>query len=83
MLMLRQGLQALDITMEESEKGQSELRDRIEESYRTLREVRGSTEAQALAVKENSSMLRKLFWLVSRDMTTPLRALSKAVANVW
>ena len=45
--------------------------------------MRGNTEAQALAVKENTSMLRKLFWMVSGEIAVPLRSLSQAVAKVW
>ena len=83
MLLLGQGLEMLDAAREERDKGQDELRDRIEDSSRELREVRGNTEAQGLAVRENNSMLRKVFWMVSGDIAAPLKALSQAVAKVW
>ncbi len=83
MLLVRQGLEMLDVASEQRDKNQDELRDRIEDSSRELREVRGNTEAQALAVKRNNSMLRKLFQMVSGDLTAPLGSLSQAVAKVW
>ncbi len=83
MLLIRQGLEMLDIASESMDKNHKELRIRIEDSTRELREVKDNAEAQALAVKENSSMLRKLFWMVSSDLTTPLRTLSQTVAKVW
>ncbi len=83
MLLLRQGLEMLDVAKEERDKEQDDIKGRIEDSSRELREVRGNTEAQALAIKENNSMLRKLFWMVSGDIAAPLRSLSQAVAKVW
>ena len=83
MLLLRQGLEILDVASEQRDKNQDELRDRIEDSSRELREVRGNTKAQALAVRENNTMLRKLFWMVSGDIAAPLRSLGQAVAKVW
>ena len=83
MLLLRQGLEMLDVAREENDKGQENLRERIEDSAKELREVRGNTEAQAFAVRENNFMLRKLFWMVSGDIAAPLKALSQAVAKVW
>ena len=83
MLMLRQGLEMLDIASEETNKNQQELIDKIESSSRELREVRGNVKAQALAVRENNSVLHKLFKMVSGEIATPLRCLSQTVAQVW
>ena len=51
MLLLRQGLEMLDVVRDGQDEGHDDLRDRIEDSARGLREVRGNTEAQALAVR--------------------------------
>ena len=83
MLLLRQGFEMLDLASESMDKNYEELRVKIEDSFRELKEVRGNAEAQTLAVKENRSMLRKLLWMVQRDYTIPLRALSQTVAKVW
>lgn len=83
MLLVRQGLEMLDVASERSDKNQDELRDRIEGSSRELREVRGNVEAQALAVRENNSIIQKLFWMVSGEIAAPLKSLSQTVAKVW
>ena len=83
LLLVWQGLAAHDVASERRNKNQDQLRDRIEDSFRELREVRGNTEAQALAIGENNSMLRKLFWIVSGDIPALLRSLSQGVAKVW
>ena len=83
MLLIQQGLKMLDVASEQSDKNQEELRDRIEGSSRELREVRGNVEAQALAVRENNSIIQKLFWMVSGEIAAPLKSLSQTVAKVW
>lgn len=83
MLLVGQGLEMLEVASEQTEKNQEELRGRIESSSRELREVRGNVEAQALAVRENNSIIQKLFWMVSGEIAAPLRALSQTVAKVW
>ena len=83
MLLVRQGLEMLDVASEQTDKNQEELRDRIEGSSRELREVRGNVEAQALAVRENNSIIQKLFWMVSGELAAPLKSLSQTVAKVW
>ena len=82
-LLVRQGLEMLDIASEYIEKNQEELMDRIEFSSKELREVSGNVEAQALAVRENKSMIQKLFWMVSGEIAAPLKSLGQTVANVW
>lgn len=83
MLLVRQGLEMLDVASEQTVKNQEELRDRIEGSSRELREVRGNVEAQVLAVRENNSIIQKLFWMVSGEIAAPLKSLSQTVAKVW
>lgn len=83
MLLLRQGLEVLDVGSEQTDENQKELRNRIEGSSRELREVRGNVEAQALATRENSSITQKLFWMVSGDIAAPLKSLSQTVAKLW
>ena len=83
MRLLMQGLETLDVASGQREIDHDELRDRIEDSSRELREVRGNTEAQTLTIRENSSMLRRLFRMVSGDIAAPLTSLSQAVAKVW
>ncbi len=83
MLLVRQGLEMLDVASEQTDKNQEELRDRIEGSSRELREVKGNVEAQVLAVKENSSLIQKLFGMVSGEISAPLKSLGQTVAKVW
>lgn len=83
MLLVQQGLETLDVASECMDKNQEELRVRVEESTRELREVKGNSEAQAVAVKENNAMIRKLVSMVSGDLAAPLKALAQMVTNVW
>lgn len=83
MLLVRSGLEMLDVASEQRDKNQEELRDRIEGSSRELTEVRGNVEAQALAIRENNSIIQKLFCMVSGEIAAPLKSLSQTVAKVW
>ena len=82
-LLVLQGLEMLDVASEQTSKNQEELRDRIKASSEEVGEVRGNIEAQALAVRENTSLIQKLFWMVSGEVAAPLRSLSQTVAKVW
>lgn len=83
MLLVRQGLEMLDVASEQMDKIQEELRDIVEGSSRELREVRGNVEAQTLAVRENKAITQKLFWTVIGEIAAPLRSLGQTVAKVW
>ena len=73
----------LNIASERTSKNQEVLRNRIEASSKELGEIRGNIEAQAVAVRENNSLIKKLFWMVSGEVATPLKSLSQIVAKVW
>jgi hypothetical protein len=83
MLLVRQGLVMLDVATEQSDKNQQELKKSIEVSSTELREVRGDLQAQALSVKENRSMIKKLFRMIDGDIVAPMRTLIDMVARVW
>ena len=83
MLMLQEGLERLDVASEKSEKNQEETKDGIDSCSRELKDVKGNVEAQVLAVRENKSMIQKLFWMVSGEIAAPLKTLSQTVAKVW
>lgn len=83
MLMVLQGLEMLDVASEQTDKNNEELMERIEGSSKELREVKGNVKAQSLAVRENNSIIQKLFWMVSGEIAAPLRSLSQTVTKVW
>lgn len=83
MLLVRQGLEMLEVASEQARKNQEELRDGIEASSKELRKMRGNAETQAFAVRENTSLIQKLFWMVSGEVAAPLRSLSQTVVKVW
>ena len=77
-LMLQNSLERLDVA-----SGQSrETKDRIESYSRELKEVDGNVEAQILAVRENNSVIYKLFGMVSGEIAAPLKTLSQTMAKV-
>ena len=61
MLMLQEGLERLDVASEQSDKNQEDTKDGIEGYSRELKEVKGNVEAQVPAVRENNSIIQKLF----------------------
>lgn len=73
----------LDVAAEQRDKNQEDLKNNIEGSSRELRDVRGDLQAQALAVRENNSMIQKLSWIVGGDVVAPMKALYDMVAKVW
>ena len=83
MLMLQNGLEKLDVASEQSSKNQKKTKNGIDGCSKELKEVKGNLEAQVLAVRENNSMIQKLFWMVSGEIAAPLKTLSQMVAKVW
>lgn len=83
MLLMQQGLEMLDVAAEQSDKNQEDLLNRLENSSKELREVRGDVQAQILAVKENNFMIRKLFRMVSGEVVAHVKALGEMVSKVW
>ena len=83
MLILQNGLEKLDVASEQSNKNQEETRNGIEDCSKELSEVKGNVEAQVLAVRENNSMIQRLFGMVSGEIAAPLKTLSQTVAKVW
>lgn len=59
--MLQEGLERLDVASEQSDKNQEDTKDGIEGYSRELKEVKGNVEAQVPAVRENNSIIQKLF----------------------
>ena len=78
-LMLQNSLERLDVASEKS----GETKDRIESCSRELTNVKGSVEAQVLAVKENNSIIYNLLKMVSGEIAAPLQTLGQTVAKVW
>lgn len=83
MLLMQHGLEMLDVASRQTDKNQADLFKKIETSSRELRDVRRTAQAQLLAIKENNSMLHKLFWMVRGDTPTSFRALGDMVSRVW
>ena len=83
MLMLQNGLERLDVASEQNRRNQEEIKDKFESCSRELKEVKGNVEAQVLAVRENKSIIYKLFWMVNDEIVAPLKTLSQTVAKVW
>ena len=73
----------LDLASESMDKNHEELIDRIEDSARELRDVRVNAEAQAIVLKENNSILRRLRGMAGSDLTTSLGTLCQTVAKIW
>ena len=83
MLLAQQGLEMLELAAEQTHEDQEELKNSIEDSTKELRDVRGDLKAQALAVKDSTYTIQKLFRMVAGDVTAPLKALAETVTRVW
>ena len=82
MLLTEHGVEMLAVASEERSKNREELRNRIEGSSRELREVRSNVEAQSVAIKSNSSLLRNLLWTITSEIVVPLKSLSQSVTKI-
>ena len=82
-LMLQNGLERLDVASEQSKNNQEETKNGIEGCSTELKEMKGNVEAQILVVRENNSMIQKLFGMLSGEIAAPLKTLSQTVAKVW
>ena len=83
MLMVQNGLEKLDVASEQSKKNQEETRNGFEARSRELKEMKGDVEALVLAVRENNSMIQKLFGVVGGEIAAPLTTLIQTVAKIW
>ena len=83
MLLIQQGLEMLDMVSQLSERNQDDLQRCVEDCSGAVKDVRGDITAQGLATKENQSMLAKLFYLISAEITAPIKSLNEMVAQVW
>lgn len=83
MLLTERGLELLAVASEQTNRNQEELRDMIEGSSRELGEMKSDLKAQALAVRGNWSMIRKLLCMFSGEIEAPLKSLSQTVTKIW
>lgn len=77
MLLTERVLELPAVASEQTNKNQEELRNMMEGSSRELGEVKGDLKAQALAVRGNWSMIRKLLCMFSGEIEAPLKSLSQ------
>ena len=77
------GLELLDVASETIDRNQEELRNSIIKSDRELMEVKSMVETLALASRENVSVLKKLFWVITAEIVAPLKSLSHTATSVW
>ena len=82
MIMNEHGLRLSMAVSEQKDSFQEELRDKIEVSSGHLRDVKGIVKDQALADKENRSLLEKLCALVVGEVVAPLMSLTQMLKQV-
>ena len=82
-LLLKQGLEQLDIASEQRQTNQNALEKSIKDSLQDLRDVRQNVEEQVLAVRENKTILQTLLNIVGGHIDAPLKALTGVVTKVW
>lgn len=82
MLLTEHALELLGVASEQRSKNHELLMDRIEASSRVLGEVKGNVEIQAVAIKDNASLLQTLLCTISDEIVAPIRSLSQTVTNI-
>ncbi len=66
-LLTEHGLKKIDLVSGKNEANQQHILERREDTYATIDGTKDNIEAQALAVKSNSSMLTQMYQIVSRE----------------
>jgi hypothetical protein len=82
-LLAEYGLERMNITREQTQSQQLEIKDRLETTKGVLLQVRDSVTKQAAAIHSAASILGKLYKLVSGEIWTSLSTLESMVASVW
>ena len=83
MLMIRQGLEVLDVVSRQADRNQEDLQRCVEDCSSAVKNIQGDIAAQVRAVKANESLIFKLFHVVCREIIAPLKSLNEMVAQVW
>lgn len=82
-LLAEHGLEMMNIASEKGELDQLHIRERLENTKSLMQIIKDSVIAQTAAVQNNSSMLTKLFGMVSGELGSSLKSLGEMVAKVW
>jgi hypothetical protein len=82
-LLAEHGLEMMNLATEKGELDQLHIRERLEDTQSIVQWIKGNVAAQAAVVQNNSSMLTKLFGMVSGELYTSLASLGEMVAKVW
>ena len=83
MLMIRHGLEILDVVSQQADRNQEDLQRCVEDCSCAVKNIQGDVAAQGTAIKENKSMILQLLYMVCREVTAPLKSLNEMVARVW
>lgn len=81
MLLMSHGLETLEVTRTESRDSQENFKQRLATTHTAIVKLGDNIEAQSVAVRQNGSMLSKLFAVVSGDVAAPLRTLAEMVSH--
>ncbi|OBT69918.1 hypothetical protein VE03_00433 [Pseudogymnoascus sp. 23342-1-I1] len=82
-LLAEHGLEKMDIASERSERDHLQVRDRLEDTRKAIKQINSSAQAQAQAVVVANSMLGKLFQMVSGEVMASLKSIAGMISKVW
>ncbi|KAK0619586.1 hypothetical protein B0T14DRAFT_519521 [Immersiella caudata] len=80
-LLAEHGLETMNLSHEETQSHQQEIRERLETTKGVLVQVRDSVVKQAAAVYNAASMLERLYRLVSGEVCSSLKGLENLVTS--
>ena len=82
MMLVTRALEQLDITSIQTDKARGELKHHFECSSMDLSVLKGGVQAQNLTTKNITSMLVKLFEMVSQEIVAPIKGLSEMLVRI-
>ncbi|KAH0562695.1 hypothetical protein GP486_002638 [Trichoglossum hirsutum] len=72
MMLMAHGLEMLNTAAGQSKRYQSDIQKRLDDSCTSVEEIRTGTKTQETSIKDNKSMLTRLFGMIEGDMVPQL-----------
>ncbi len=82
-LLAEHGLERMKLASDKANADYLNIEERLDGSRKLISSIRDNVTAQALAIRETSSMVMRLFDMMGGEVKQSLKALGEIVAKVW
>ena len=82
MMLATRTLERLDATSSQTVEVREELKHHVERSSMDLSNLKDDMQAQTLTVRSNTSMVAKIFEMISEEIVAPIKVLHEMVAKI-